>query len=127
MVRIRRTAAHPHQEFLGVPPPPPRALGIHNTETERAERSSKKIRSVEDDKRARNDLSKTSSKQDLGESIRKLVMFLFVPKNSATLNLKKPARWTDINFEKVFAYRVVPDLATRLDYRDSNDRSEGRA
>ena len=86
-------------ENRGTPPPriprstpPPRALGIHNTETERAERSSKKIRSVEDDKRARSDLSKTSSKQDLGESIRKLVMFLFVPKNSATLNLKKPAR-----------------------------------
>lgn len=50
-----------------------------------------------------------------------------VPKNSATLNLKKPARWKDINFEKVFADSVVPDLATRLDYRDSNDRSEGRA
>ena len=71
----------------GTPPPriprstpPPRAPGIHNTGTERAERSSKKIRSVEDDKRARNDLSKTSSKEDLGESIRKLVMFLFVPK-----------------------------------------------
>lgn len=61
MVRIRRTGRPTPTKNSSEYPPPPG--GIHNTETERAEQSSKKIQSVEDDKRARNDLSKTSSKK----------------------------------------------------------------